>query len=80
VTDQGEIRRAVLAEPRRIAPELEDVASAKPLREQVDLDSMDWLNFLIALHERRKIDIPESDYRKLGTLEQIVEHLGRKPR
>jgi acyl carrier protein len=78
--DQGEIRKVVLAELRRIAPELEDVAPAKPLREQVDLDSMDWLNFLVALDERLKIDIPESDYRKLGTLDQIVEYLGRKLR
>jgi len=76
--DQGEIRKVVLGELRRIAPELEDVAPAKPLRDQVDLDSMDWLNFLVALDERLKIDIPESDYRKLGTLEQIVEYLGRK--
>jgi acyl carrier protein len=78
--DQGEIRKVVLAELGRIAPELEDVAPAKPLRDQVDLDSMDWLNFLVALDERLKIDIPESDYRKLGTLDQIVEYLGRKLR
>jgi len=76
--DQGEIRKVVLAELRRIAPELEDVAPGKPLRDQVDLDSMDWLNFLVALDERLKIDIPEADYRKLGTLDQIVEYLGRK--
>jgi len=76
--EQGEIRKVVLAELRRIAPELEDVAPAKPLRDQVDLDSMDWLNFLVALDDRLKVDIPEADYRKLGTLEQIVEYLGRK--
>ena len=76
--DANEIRKAVLAELKRIAPELEDVAPAKPLRDQVDLDSMDWLNFLVALNDRLKIEIPEADYRKLGTLEQIVEYLGRK--
>jgi acyl carrier protein len=73
-----EIRQVVLAELKRIAPELEDVAPAKPLRDQVDLDSMDWLNFLVALNERLKIEIPEADYRKLGTLEQIVDYLAKK--
>jgi len=75
-----EIRKVVLAELRRIAPEVEDVQPAKPLRDQVDLDSMDWLNFLVALNERLKIEIPEADYRKLGTLEQIVDYLCAKAR
>lgn len=78
--DAEEIRKVVLAELKRIAPELEDVAPAKPLRDQVDLDSMDWLNFLVALNERLKIEIPEADYRKLGTLEQIVGYLTAKAR
>jgi acyl carrier protein len=76
--DASEIRKVALAELKRIAPELEDVAPAKPLRDQVDLDSMDWLNFLVALNERLKIEIPEADYRKLGTLDQIVAYLSRK--
>lgn len=76
----AEIRKVVLAELRRIAPEVEDVQPAKPLRDQVDLDSMDWLNFLVALNERLKIEIPEADYRKLGTLEQIVDYLCAKAR
>ena len=76
--DGEEIRKVVLAELKRIAPELEAVAPAKPLRDQVDLDSMDWLNFLVALNERLRIEIPEADYRKLGTLEQIVDYLAKK--
>jgi acyl carrier protein len=75
-----EIRKVALAELKRIAPELEDVQRAKPLRDQVDLDSMDWLNFLVALNERLKIEIPEADYRKLGTLDQIVAYLAAKSR
>ena len=78
--DGEEIRKIVLVELKRIAPELEDVAPAKPLRDQVDLDSMDWLNFLVALNERLNIEIPEADYRKLGTLEQIVDYLCAKAR
>ena len=75
-----EIRKVALAELKRIAPELEDVQPAKPLRDQVDLDSMDWLNFLVALNERLKIEIPEADYRKLGTLDQVVDYLAAKAR
>jgi len=78
--DASEIRKVVLAELKRIAPELEDVAPAKALRDQVDLDSMDWLNFLVALNERLKVEIPEADYRKLGTLDQVVDYLSAKAR
>jgi acyl carrier protein len=75
-----EIRKMVLAELKRIAPEVEagELEPARPLREQVDLDSMDWLNFLVALHQRLKVEIPEADYAKLGTLDQIVAYLAEK--
>ena len=78
--NQEEVRKGVLAELLRIAPELEesDVVPGKLLREQVDLDSMDWLNFLVALHERFKVEIPESDYQKLATLDQVVAYLCAK--
>lgn len=78
--DRSEIKSVVVAELRRIAPEVEEseLAPAKLLRDQVDLDSMDWLNFLVALSERVKIDIPESDYRALATLDQIVDYLAKK--
>jgi acyl carrier protein len=80
--NQDEVRKQVLAELMRIAPELEegDVVPGKLLREQVDLDSMDWLNFLVALHERFKVEIAEADYAKLGTLDQVVAYLSAKAR
>jgi acyl carrier protein len=73
----NEMRVMVLAELKRIAPELEEgeLKPEKALRDQVDLDSMDWLNFLVALHERFKVEIPESDYKRLGTLDEIVAYL-----
>jgi acyl carrier protein len=75
-----EIRAMVLAELTRIAPELEEseLKAGRPLRDQVDLDSMDWLNFLVALHERFKVEIPESDYQRLGTLDEIAAYLATK--
>jgi acyl carrier protein len=75
-----EMRAVVLAELKRIAPELEEseLKADRPLREQVDLDSMDWLNFLLALNERFKVEIPESDYKKLGTLDEVAAYLARR--
>ena len=76
----AEVRAGVLAELKRIAPELEEaeLAASKPLRDQIDLDSMDWLNFIVALHERFRVEIPEADYARLGTLEQVVAYLGER--
>lgn len=75
-----ELRAIVLATLMSIAPEVmaDELAPAKPLRDQVDLDSMDWLNFLIGLNERLGIDIPEADYRLLTTLDVIVEYLAAR--
>lgn len=70
----------VMAELTSIAPEVNpaELAPARLLREQVDLDSMDWLNFLIGLHERFKVDIPESDYARLRTLDDLIAYLRAK--
>jgi acyl carrier protein len=72
-----QLRAEVLAELKRIAPELEEGAldPGRPLRDQIDLDSMDWLNFLVALNERFRIEIPESDYARLRTLDDAVAYL-----
>jgi acyl carrier protein len=62
-----------------IAPEADFAAlpGKVQLRDELDLDSMDFLNFIAALHERTKIDIPEADYPKLFTLDGAVAYLGR---
>jgi acyl carrier protein len=66
-----------LATLQDIAPEVEpdELRGDKPLRNQVDLDSMDWLNFLLGLHEKLKVEIPEADYAKLVTLDDVVAYL-----
>ena len=80
--NDADIRAVVLATLTTIAPEVEveELRSNRPLRNQVDLDSMDWLNFLLGLHERLQVDIPESDYSRLITLEDVVGYLGAKLR
>lgn len=65
-----------------IAPEIEpdEIDRAKPLRHQVDLDSMDWLNFLIAISARYHVEIPEADYARLARLDDLLDYLiGRLP-
>jgi len=60
-----------------VAPEA-DLTAIKPdvsFRDQLDIDSMDFLNFVIAVHEALHVEIPEADYPKLNTLNACVEYL-----
>lgn len=61
----------------RIAPEahLDEVDPHENLREALDLDSMDFLHFLVGLHEDLGVDIPESDYGRLTTTASIVDYI-----
>ncbi len=65
-----------------IAPEIDfsTIAPGKPLREQIDIDSFDFLNVIIRLSERLKVDIPEADYGQLATLDSTVDYLAKKCR
>ena len=71
------LKQTALAILRGIAPEIEprDIEDGRPLRDQVDLDSMDWLNFLIGLHQKLGVNIPESDYAQLVTLDKVLDYL-----
>jgi len=62
-----------------IAPEadLGSLGGKMQLRDELDLDSMDFLNFITALHERTGMNIPETDYPKLATLDGAVAYLVR---
>ncbi|RDD61033.1 acyl carrier protein [Ferruginivarius sediminum] len=75
-----DIRAAVIEELENIAPEAD--ASAVPgdadLREELDIDSMDVLNFVTALHKRLKVDIPDRDQPKLLTIDGAVAYLQEK--
>jgi acyl carrier protein len=78
--NDAELRAAVLAALRRVAPEADvgALVSSAPLREQLELDSMDFLNFVIGLHERLGVEIPEADYQRLSTLDGAVSYLARR--
>jgi acyl carrier protein len=75
-----ELRAVVLRVLGDIAPEA-DLASLRPdiaFREQLDLDSMDLLNFVVGLHGALGVEIPEADYPKLATLDACVEYLASR--
>ena len=78
--DHEQIRTEVLEILGTLAPgmKLARINPEKPLRAQIDLDSMDWLNVLVAIHERMRVNIPESDYGKLQTLDGLVAYLAPK--
>lgn len=75
-----QIRAAIFDTLGAIAPEIDpaSIVPDKPLREQVDLDSFDFLNVIIRLHEVLGIDIPESDYGELMTLDSATDYLARR--
>ena len=77
---RDEVRAAIFDTLAAIAPEIEptSIMPDKPLREQVDLDSFDFLNVIIRLHEVLGVDIPESDYGELATLDGAIDYLTRR--
>jgi acyl carrier protein len=77
---RDEIKEAVLRALSDVAPEA-DPATLRPdvgLRDQLDIDSMDLLNFVIGIHEQVHVDIPEADYARLQTLDEVVDYLAEK--
>lgn len=72
-----DIRQELLSVLLAIAPEVEpdELSDEALLRDQVDLDSMDWLNFLVGVHRRFHVEIPEADYQKLRTLADLIRYV-----
>lgn len=70
-------QKAVLAIIADIAPD-EDLSKLKPdvrLRDQLQLDSMDFLDIVMELRKRHGIEVPEADYGRLASLDSCVEYL-----
>jgi len=72
-----DIRAAIVNIITDIAPD-EDLSTLKGdvrLRDQIDLDSMDFLDIVMELRKRYNIEVPEADYMKLATLDSSVDYL-----
>ena len=82
---RDQIRAAVITELSNIAPDV-DAGSVDPnsdLRKSLDINSMDFLNFIMAIHKRVGVNVPEKDYPQLVTLSGAVgyleKHLSQMP-
>jgi acyl carrier protein len=75
-----DVQKVVREELSNIAPDIDlaDVEPTADLRDALDIDSMDFLNFITAVHHRTGIDIPEIDYPKLTTLKRMFAYLDAK--
>jgi acyl carrier protein len=74
------IRSKVLDVLATVVPELEPdkLRLDRPIRDELDVDSMDLLNFVIGLSKAFKVDIPEADYRRIATVNQLVSYLAER--
>jgi acyl carrier protein len=74
---EAEIKEVVREALSNVAPEvdLDSVDPAKDLRDQIDMDSVDFMNFVVGLHKKLGIGIPEADVSKLATLNGCIAYL-----
>ena len=72
-----EARQLIRSTLRQVAPEadIDDVGPGETLQEALDLDSIDFLNFVVGLTEATGVEIPERDYPRLSTLEGAVAYV-----
>jgi acyl carrier protein len=77
---RGEIQTRVMDALVAVAPEVGSAALQPdvPLRDQVDLDSMDFLRFVVELHKQLGVEVPESDYGLLASIATVVDYVAAK--
>ncbi|MGZ4986243.1 MAG: acyl carrier protein [Chthoniobacterales bacterium] len=77
---EEKLKRVIFEGLRKIAPESEpeSLAPDANVRKALDIDSYDFLNFLIGLNDTIGVDVPESDYGKLRTLGEMVSYLSAR--
>jgi acyl carrier protein len=73
----SEIKEVILDILSNIAPDddLSGIEDAKPFREQLELDSMDFLDIVMELRKRYRVQIPEEDYGHLASMDSTVAYL-----
>ncbi len=77
---EEEIRKTIFQLLKRIAPDTEPstLRHDENIRETLDIDSFDTLQFLVSLNEKMGVEIPEADYGKISTLKNLVDYLLEK--
>lgn len=77
---QDEIKAVIIRELGKIAPEVDPIGIDPDVefRQQVDLDSMDLLNLMIAVCEAVGVDVPEADYPRMATLNGAASYLSQR--
>ena len=78
--NEDQIKQIIFQLLKKIAPDTEP-SQLKPdenIRETLNIDSFDSLQFLVALNEKIGIEIPEQDYGKVGTLNALIQYLLEK--
>lgn len=76
----AEIREEILDILRDIAPDddITDIDDDKPFRDQLELDSMDFLDIVMELRKRHRVQIPEEEYPELASMASTVAYLEPK--
>lgn len=77
---QGDLRDIVLTSLGQVAPEADPAAldPASPIADQLEIDSMDFLDFVVALAERTGVEVPERDYAQLVSIDACVAYLAAR--
>ena len=75
-----EIKKIIESGLAKIAPETDftELPPTENIREELDIDSFDFLNFLIGLNDDLGVDIPENDYEKLVSMDDLVGYLSER--
>lgn len=79
---QAQLKEAILQALFSVAPEAEGepLDPSANLRDQLDIDSMDFLNFLVALKDTVGVEVPEADYAQVASLDDCVRYLAARQR
>lgn len=77
---RDEIKSAIIGQILEIAPDIspDEIKPNENIQRSLEIDSFDFLKILTALHEKIGVEIPESDYSKVDTLESMADYfIGR---
>jgi len=75
-----EIKNAIIEQILLIAPDIEadEIVPDENLQRSLEIDSFDFLNILTALNQQLGVEVPESDYGKVDTLEHMVDYFAER--